>query len=408
MSRRRPVVFVSYNGLLDPLGKSQILSYLERLNQEWPIHVLSYEKPEKLAQEGALEAMEKHLADQRIGWIRMRYHQRPSLPATTYDMLSGVVALRRLIQREGIGLVHARGYLPMEIALNATRSTPTLFDIRGLQPEEYVDGGSWKVGELKHRLAKRSEARFFRRATGAVVLTESIRPYVEGRFAEYHSTPPPLEVIPCCVDLERFRFDAEARRQRRAELGVDDNTVVFVYSGSIGSWYLADEMAAFVRAFEARAKRDVFLLWTANNSHDLAERASAKAGLRPAQYRVISSRADEVAAVLSCADVGLALIKPCFSKRSSSPTKYAEYLSVGLPVVMSRNVGDGAVLEQERGAVGLGDAPSPKDIDDAVDRLTALLAKPREHFRDVAERLFDVDRVAIPVYRRLYEKLVAQ
>jgi hypothetical protein len=36
------------------------------------------------------------------------------------------------------------------------------------------------------------------------------------------------------------------------------------------------------------------------------------------------------------------------------------------------------------------------------------LAKPREHFRDVAERLFDVDRVAIPVYRRLYEKLVAQ
>jgi hypothetical protein len=75
---------------------------------------------------------------------------------------------------------------------------------------------------------------------------------------------------------------------------------------------------------------------------------------------------------------------------------------------MSRNVGDGAVLEQERGAVGLGDAPSPKDIDDAVDRLTSLLAKPREHFRDVAERLFDVDRVAIPVYRRLYEKLVAQ
>ena len=172
---RRSVVFVTYNGLLDPLGHSQMLPYLERLNVDWPVRIVSFERKEKLLDAQRVTAMEKRLAKQEILWVRRRYHQKPSLPATTYDMLSGVLAVRRLMHRERVGLVHARGYVPMEIASNATigSGTSVLFDIRGLQAEEYVDGGVWKEGELKWRIAKRSENRFFRRASGAVVLTEA-------------------------------------------------------------------------------------------------------------------------------------------------------------------------------------------------------------------------------------------
>jgi glycosyltransferase involved in cell wall biosynthesis len=403
---RSSVVFVSYNGLLDPLGRSQILSYLERLNHEWPVHVMSFEKKEKLADVSAVRAMEERLAAQKLGWIRLRYHQKPSLPATTYDMLMGVLALRRLMARERVGLLHARGYVPMEIATNATRSVPTIFDIRGLQAEEYVDGGSWKEGELKWRLAKRSERRFFRRAKGAVVLTEAIRPYVEQRFGEVGRSPP-LEVIPCCVDLERFTFRSSARSKSRADLGVDDETIVFVYSGSLGSWYLHDQMARFVRAYRDQTGKKVFLLWTVNNLDELARSASERAGLLPSEYRITSSPADKLADLLSAADVGLALIKPCFSKKSSSPTKYAEYLSMGLPVVICRDVGDGAALEREGGAVALGESPDDGALAAAVRQLTELQERPRTYFRAIAERLFDVDRVAIPSYRRLYEQLVS-
>lgn len=403
---RPAVVFLSYNGLLDPLGKSQILPYLERLNREWRVHILSFERREKLADQAAVRSMAERLRAQSLGWLQLRYHQKPSLPATTYDMLSGVIALRRLMARERVGLLHARGYVPMEIASNATRSTKTLWDIRGLQAEEYVDAGSWKEGELKWRLAKRSERRFFRRAAGAVVLTQAIRPYVEGRFGETDRAPP-VEVIPCCVDLERFRFDAAARAERRRALGVDDDTVVFVYSGSLGSWYLSDSMAQFVRAYAAQTGKKTFLLWTVNNDTHLARAASERAGLPAGSYAIISSSADEMAAVLSAADVGLALIKPCFSKKSSSPTKYAEYLSMGLPIVISRGVGDGVAIEREEGAVALGDAPTEAAMREGAARLESLRAHPRGHFRRIAERLFDVDRAAIPIYRRLYEKLVS-
>ncbi len=405
---RRSAVFVTYNGLLDPLGHSQILPYLERLNVDWPVRIVSFERKEKLADAGRLREMEERLRRQEIRWIRRRYHQKPSLPATTYDMLAGVMAVRRLMSQERVGLIHARGYVPMEIASNATIASDTsvLFDIRGLQAEEYVDGGVWREGELKWRIAKRSERRFFRRASGAVVLTEAIKPYVTSRFGEVRRVVPPIAVVPCCVDLDRFRFAPDARTRVRTRLGVSDDTIVFVYSGSLGTWYLGDAMARLVRRYGDKTGRKVFLQWTVNNGQPLAHEASRRAGLRPDEYTVGSLPADEIAASLSGADVGLALIRACFSKRSSSPTKYAEYLSVGMPIVISRGVGDGPLLEREGGAVALPDEIDDDAIERAVAALEPLVGRPRQEFRSVAERLFDVDRVALPTYRELYGKLI--
>lgn len=402
--RRRGSIFVTYNGLLDPLGPSQILPYLERLNADWPVHILSFERPDKLANRNALAAMRERVDSQGIQWTWLRYHKWPSLPATTFDLLNGAWTLRRILARENIGLVHARGYLPTSIALRASRRHPVLFDIRGLQPEEYVDGGVWKEGELKWRLAKRSERTFFRRAAGAVVLTENIRPYVEGRVSAVGRSVP-IEVVPCCVQLDRFRFDEQARVARRRELGVADDAVLFVYSGSVGTWYLVDEMARFVRLFGERTGRKVVLLWLANNDREAALAAGKKAGLADSQQRAANAAASEVASWLSAADAALALIRPCFSKRSSSPTKYAECLAVGLPLVISRDVGDGARVADREGAVAL------EHFDDdalatAALRLAPMIGRSREKLRSIAVDLFDIDTVAMPSYRRLYERLV--
>ena len=37
-------LFITYDGLLDPLGQSQILPYLKIIAKEYPINVLSFEK----------------------------------------------------------------------------------------------------------------------------------------------------------------------------------------------------------------------------------------------------------------------------------------------------------------------------------------------------------------------------
>ena len=120
---------------------------------------------------------------------------------------------------------------------------------------------------------------------------------------------------------------------------------------------------------------------------------------------MLRAQPEEVPAYLSAADVGLALIKPSFSKRSSSPTKYAEYLAMGLPVLISGQVGDGRVIADRGGGVAL-DRFDATSYAEAADELDALRASPRTHFRDLAAALFDIETVAIPAYRRLYRELL--
>lgn len=398
-----PLAFITYNGLLDPLGASQVVPYLELLAREWPLHVISYERRERLGASG-VESMARRLERQRIGWTRLSYHKRPSLLAKSWDLASGTRALKRLLRQRDVGLVHARGYFPMEVASRAAGRTPVIFDIRGLHGEEYVEGGIWSGRDLRYRLLKRSEARYFARADAAVVLTRAILPYVRERFQALGRNPP-IEVIPTCVDTSRFRFDSDGRREHRARFGADDDTVVFVYSGSLGTWYMADEMARFVRVFGERTGRDVFLFWQVNTGQEMARSASTRAGLRAEQVHIQQARPDEVPLQLSAADVGLALIRPTFSKRASAPTKYGEYLAVGIPVLFSVGVGDSEELARHGVGVGI-DSFDDDGYGRASDALIDLLGAGRDVFRSFASRMFGLEEVAGPAYRRLYGSIL--
>ena len=59
-----------------------------------------------------------------------------------------------------------------------------------------------------------------------------------------------VEVIPCCADLEHFRRDKvspEARARWQHELKLTDEDFVVSYLGSLGTWYLVDEMLRFFK-----------------------------------------------------------------------------------------------------------------------------------------------------------------
>ena len=146
------------------------------------------------------------------------YHQRPSLPATLFDIGVGALTAIRLCRRHAIPLIHARSHVAAAMALPAQSllGCSVLFDIRGLLAEEYVDAGRWAVGDLKYRLTKAMERVFFRRADAFVMLTRRIKdeltstdPALQGRANE-------IEVIPCCVNLDRFSIGPVQRQSYRA------------------------------------------------------------------------------------------------------------------------------------------------------------------------------------------------
>jgi glycogen synthase len=107
--------------------------------------------------------------------------------------------------------------------------------------------------------------------------------------------------------------------------------------------------------------------------------------------------------------VGLAFIKPCFSKLASSPTKYAEYLGCGLPLIINAGVGDSDALVTEHAAGVLVDDFTEDHYRKAIKHLTPFLDQPgptRRQMRRVAQQLFDLQSVGVAAYARLYQRVL--
>jgi glycosyltransferase involved in cell wall biosynthesis len=325
-----------------------------------------------------------------------------------YDILAGIVYGQTLVRRNGIELIHARSTVPATIALGLKKlfGTKMIFDVRGLLADEYVDAGHWREEGIRYRLTKSMERRCLAAADGVVTLTERIWPIIE-EWPELRARGVAHQVIPCCVDLERFRFNPAARIQRRAELGLEDEFVL-VYSGSVGGWYLTDEMADFFVAVLARQPNAHFL-WLITNGQDKVEAILKERSITPSQYTIKSVSSEDVSSFLSASDAGIAFIKPCFSKLASSPTKNGEYLACGLPLIINAGIGDSDSLIAREGVGALVSDLTRTEYAVAATTILRVLEEPNQaqlHSREVAKRLFDVIGIGLERYATLYDEIL--
>jgi glycosyltransferase involved in cell wall biosynthesis len=407
----RRVLFISYNGMLDPLGQSQVLPYLRELTKRGvQFTLLSFERPKAFTPEGIAECkrLRDKLKTQKIEWHWLRYHQRPSIPATIYDVAAGYRKAGGLVRRNRIEMVHARGHIPatMALALKRRYGIKMIFDLRGLMAEEYVDAEHWREGGLPYRITKAAERRILRATDGIVTLTERIWPIISeweglrGRTVQH-------EVIPCCVDLSLFKFSDDDRARRRSELGLGDK-LTMVYSGSLDGWYLTEKMADFFAAF-LKQNREAHLLWLTTGSHDRVRELMRARNVGTENYSVHAVASPDVPSYLAAADVGLAFIKRCVSKIASSPTKNGEYLACGLPLVINAGVGDSDLLINEWKAGVLIEDFGKEDYEKAAREIDMIIDDNdvRKKAREVAENVFNLETIAGERYASLYERVLA-
>ena len=402
----RRVLFISYNGMLDPLGQTQVIPYLRELSKRGvQFTLLSFERAAAFAGEGVRKRddLRQELSKQAIEWHWLRYHQRPSVPATIYDVIAGIRKARSLVRRNRIEMVHARSHIPATIAVALKRSlgTKMIFDLRGLMAEEYVDAQHWRKDSVPYRITKAAERRIFEETDAVVTLTERIWPIIkewEGlRGRDVHHA-----VVPCCVDLSLFNFSDEERAKHRAELGLGDRFTI-VYSGSLDGWYLTEKMADFF-ATVRRTRPDAHLLWLTNGSHERVKQLMKSRNVPDDRFSVLSVPARLVPSYLSAADAGVSFIKPCFSKLASSPTKNAEYLACGLPLIINSGIGDSDALIDDWNAGVLLEDLTDEEYTQAQAFIEKMAARPgaRQHARAIAERLFDLQTVGVERYAALY------
>jgi glycosyltransferase involved in cell wall biosynthesis len=403
------VLYVSQNGLLENLGQSQVLPYAKGLARRGiEMEIVSYELED--TNDDAIGSLDATLRNEGIRWSPLRRRRDSRLRVKVTESATGAFYVLSAAFARKPDIVHGRSHFATAICDVAASTVPRarlLFDCRGLMGDEYVDVGRWEKTRIEYRLAKRFERHAFRRAEGVVVLTHALERMLRETRALGSRTQ--VAAIPCCVDLEKFQFDPAARARVRSELGLEDR-LVLVYAGSLGSFYREPDMARFARIVKERARRRIAFMVLTPSPHDELVALLEKNGLARDEVVVRRVPSDAMPAYLSAGDLGLSFIISSFSKIASSPTKVAEYLGCGLPVVLNGDIGDQRDLASDPDACAVFDRFDDDALVAAAEHGCARAAVPLEDrvnaTRRVARAHFDLETVGVERYADLYRRML--
>jgi len=349
------ILYVSYNGFLEEIVPSQVVPYLRELNKKgYRFTLLTFEKKEKLNTIGKKEIakFKDELKQIGVDWHCLRYHKNPPLLATSFDVLCGAVYALFLVITKKIHIIHARSIVPASMSLGAKLlGVKFVFDTRGLLAEEYVGGGHWKEGELKYRIVKLFEKLCLKLADAIVVLTQRHYEYLLNlSWFKNKGENLPIEVIPCCVDLHRFRYDFTQANIVKGKENMQGD-FIFTYLGKIGKHYMFEEMIDFVKDALKVLPKAKFMILTQSDEQTVLDIASSN-DIDRSKLIIKKPTFGEIPSLVSATSAGIFFINP-YKKFGSSPIKLGEFLSCGIPVIINRGIGDteGLVKENRVGVV---------------------------------------------------------
>ncbi|MDD4910405.1 MAG: glycosyltransferase family 4 protein [Candidatus Omnitrophica bacterium] len=403
------ILFISYDGFTEYLGRSQALSYISGIMKEnkgdFKIAALTYEKPELMADKLMAGRLRQVILDSGIQWKSLRYHKSPKILSTIFDVFSGIVVSIGLIRRYKIGIVHARSYVPALIGLFLKKCLKTrfIFDMRGFWADERVEGGIWKC-RLLYRAAKYFEKEFLLNADMVVTLSESAKDEIRS-FRYWKKGDSGISVIPTSADLKAFNRGNNAGIERRLKEALNGK-FVFIYVGSLGVWYETDGIYDFFRTARRIINNAHLLILTRQRA--LAESKAREKDLDPAHITITRAEHEDVPGYLNNADVGLAFYKPGYSRKGCCPTKVGEYLACGLPVVINEGIGDMDRIIEEEWVGSVISGFNSFEYARAVNSMQGLLGKAdvlRQRCRAAAEKYFSLEQ-GTERYIRIYRELL--
>jgi len=396
------VLYISYDGATDPLGQSQIIPYLKSMaGKDIEFILLSFDK-KSYSRRFNLDLMRKELAAQKIKWISIRYHKKPKVLAKFYDFFSGIINCITIQRRNKIDLVHGRSFIGAVLALffKKVYKTKFLLDYRGLWPDERIDAGQWRRSSISYKAAKYLEKILLLNADEIVVLTKRAADLIRG-FPFLLDKAKKITVIPTCADLNSFRPATRDGKPRT------DNRLTILYLGSLGTWYMLDEMAEFFAALRQGLPAAHFLFLTPRQNRQMIYRAMADRSVPESAYTVKESPYEKVPQYLSMADLSVFFIKPLYSKISSCPTKLGESLACGVPVVINSGIGDcDRIVRDNRVGVVIDDF-NTKSYQESLLQVKSIINEKQayaQRCRQTAEKYFSLENAA-QIYRSIYRRM---
>ncbi|GIW99746.1 MAG: glycosyl transferase [Pirellulaceae bacterium] len=392
------IVYLTRNGLLEPLGQSQVLAYLRGLSRDYRITLITYEKDEDRADAARMARAQAECEALGIRWLPQRFRPRPKLVAPALSMLRMIWLVLREVRRRNIQLVHARSYLPAAVAWVVWKLTrvPFIFDMRALWPEELITAGRLRRGSIVHRGIAAAERKCLRDAAAVVSLTHAAVDHLRKVYPD-ELADQRIVVIPTCADLDRF-VPAKIR---------PDALVIGCMGTLLSGWFRIDWLAAFLREAARRHSEARFVITTRDDPARVREALGLESEIME-RVEIGAATSEEVPAILQQQTTSVMFFAQGLAKLGSSPTRMGEVLGCGIPVVANEGVGDVARIITTHNVGVLVRSGASDEMSEAWSSLMRLLEDPQLAFRcrAAAEKVFSLD-YGTEAYKQLYRSVLA-
>jgi glycosyltransferase involved in cell wall biosynthesis len=401
-------LYISYDGMTDPLGQSQVIPYLKGLSAKgYKISIISCEKRDRF--EKQKKAIKKTLYANNIDWHPVPYSKLPSVFSKQLNLSLINTKAERLCKNEKPDVIHCRSYMAALIGMKLKQKygVKFIFDMRGFWADERIDGGIWNLNNILHKriyhFFKRKEYEFLLHADKTICLTNAAKDEIHS-WPALHKKKIPIRVIPCCADLELFNLKnihPSEKEKLKHKLHIHRGDFILSYLGSIGTWYMLDEMLDFFKRLLIKKPEAKFLFITPDDKSIILQKAKEK---HIAKEKIIihSASRNEVPLYISLSDISVYFIKPLYSKKASSPTKLGEIMGLGVPVITNKGIGDSDRMVSGSGA--LINEFSDKEYDLVISQLDVLLNLDKSKIIAASEKHFSLEK-GIELYAEAYKKL---
>ena len=402
------ILYITYDGLLDPLGPSQILPYVKNISRHQnEVVVLSFEKSERLLQ--GKDALLSDLGGYSIKWEPLLFTKGLGFLGKFFDLSRMYIRAFIINWKYNIKVVHTRSHAPALVGLFVKRISKAkfIFDFRGLWVDERVDKGSWDLSRPFHRLQykyfKKAERKLLVQSDHVVVLTNKVVGEVIKLGAIEKSR---ITVIPCCADYNHFTLSTDAQKKdARILLNIPPSAFVLGYLGSIGRMYMLDCFFHLLKLAVNTRKDCHALLITRDTSalkklmkRYLTTEFSSRVHVKAASH-------EEVPVFLPAIDVMVSFISSSYARQGASPTKMAESFASGIPVIANPGVGDVKQVIDRLDGGWIVDPFSDTDLMEVVEKLDTISLKGGQRLRDASQSILGLD-YANKAYQSVYDKLV--
>ena len=205
------------------------------------------------------------------------------------------------------------------------KKTKLILDIHGASPEEFEYLHGFKNNRLED-LERRSVST----AESIICQSDEMKRHLTRK---YGTNPDSILVFRCGVDTNTFKYSEENRIAIRHELRIEDNVLLFVYSGGMDKWQRVGDTLSFFKRYHNHNMNSKLLILT-RNIEDLNQIVKENK-LEGIKSSIITKSLPykDVPKYLNASDFAFLLRDNVIMNAVASPTKLGEYMACGLPVI---------------------------------------------------------------------------